>query len=295
MDHVDDNCFQNALYTVSREKCERGFWISSTDKKAFYDGLKVVESRKGEESVAHLGSRVYENKTDKPRVFPYTSHGYEHIKYEVNFAGNVQGRANLGVNRGEAGIVVQCDGFAAQRGEEGQLWERENLNLPPHTRMEESHNRYTTVWYNTYACQADLPIRVYSRKHVKNGATAAGTIGGAAGVAGGVAGGAAGGAVIGAAVGTVVPVVGNIVGCVFGGIIGGVAGGVLGIGVGGGGGAAIGAGVGAAVSNDNYVTVTAKEVFEKLPMFSEKEKMVYCEVSKSTVSEVVTATFTGLN
>ena len=88
MDHVDDKSFLNALRTVSREKCKWGFWTSSKDKKAFCDGLKVVESRKGEESVAHLRGRVYENKTDKPRVFPYTSHGYEHMKYEVIFAGN---------------------------------------------------------------------------------------------------------------------------------------------------------------------------------------------------------------
>ena len=284
-----DNCFHNALDTVSREKCERGFWISDKDETNFYKGLKIVKSRESasEKTVTHVKNRVFENTTDEPRVFPYTSCGYENMEYQEIFVGDVQGRANVGVNRSEVGIGVQCGGLTARRGEQGQEWERKHLNLPPHTKLEESHNRCTTVSYDTYACQADFSIRVYPRKYVKNGAAAGGGIGGVAGIGGGAAAGAA----IGVAVGTVVPIAGNIIGGVVGGIIGSLVG-LLG---GGAIGSASGAGVGGAVSNDNYVKVTAREIFKKLPNFSVRENMVYCEISKSTVSEGVTATYSDLN
>lgn len=118
----------------------------------------------------------------------------------------------------------------------------------------------------TYSCQANFNIRVYSRNPVKDGAA----IGGATTAVAGTAGGAAAGVVIGAAAGTVVPVVGNIVGGVLGGIIGG----VTGLVAGGLGGAGVGAGIGRAVSDDNPVLITARDVFHELPEFREKNNTV---------------------
>ena len=122
----------------------------------------------------------------------------------------------------------------------------------------------------TYSCLADAEIRVYNRAPVKDGAAGGGTVGGV----GGAVGGAAGGALIGAAAGSFVPVVGNFVG----GIVGGIIGGVTGLVGGGLSGAAAGAGIGSAVSNDQYVIITAKEVFEGLPGYRNDGRTVYCEM-----------------
>lgn len=122
----------------------------------------------------------------------------------------------------------------------------------------------------TYSCQANFKIRVYSRNPVKDGAA----IAGATTAVAGTAGGATAGVFIGAAAGTVVPVVGNIVGGVVGGIVGGVAGLVAG----GLGGAGVGAGIGRAVTDDNPVFITARDVFHELPGFREKNNTVYCDM-----------------
>ena len=285
---MDNKCIRGALNTVAREKCKRGFKIDSDDEKAFNDALEIISGKISEQYSTPVRTRVLDNKTNEPYNLPEASRGYAHKKYENKCTANVQGDVDGSVKGIPASVSAECDASCIKRGEEGQQWGKRNQRLPPQTRIEESCDRRTTVSYITYACQADLLIRVYNLKHVKDGAAAAGAVGGATGVAAG----ATGGAVIGAAAGTVVPVAGNIIGGVLGGIIGGVVGGVLGVGVIGGGGAAIGAGVGAAVSNDNYVTVTAREVFEKLPEFdvSKDGKKVYCKLPVSTDSLVNTTT-----
>ena len=117
--------------------------------------------------------------------------------------------------------------------------------------------------HNTVSCPANIEIRVYSLKHVKRGA--AGGAGGGAGV------GFAGGAITGAVVGTVVPGIGNLVGALVGGAIGVVAGAVGGGAVG----AGAGAGIGALVCYDNPVRITAREIFQELPGFEERDNKVY--------------------
>lgn len=114
----------------------------------------------------------------------------------------------------------------------------------------------------TYSCQSNLGIRVYNRQQVKDGAS----YGGVAGIAGGTIAGI----FIGASAGSVVPVVGNVIGGVIGGIAGFMGGGL--------GGAGIGAGIGSAVSNDEYVTIYARNIFEQLPGFREMDNVVYCEL-----------------
>ena len=129
---------------------------------------------------------------------------------------------------------------------------------------ETSQDNVTTVRLITYSCPADATLCVYTQRQVKDGAIGGGIVGGA--------GGTAGGAVIGAVAGSVVPVVGTVIGGVIGGVIGFVAGGVLG--------SATGAGVGKAVSNAQYYTITAKEVFNRMPGYrnSSDGKTVYCEL-----------------
>ena len=117
--------------------------------------------------------------------------------------------------------------------------------------------------HSTISCPTNIEIRVYSLKHVKRGA--AGGAGGGAGV------GFAGGAITGAVVGTVVPGIGNLVGFFVGGAIGLVAGAVGGGAVG----AGAGAGIGALVCYDNPVRITAREIFQELPGFEERDNKVY--------------------
>ena len=57
--------------------------------------------------------------------------------------------------------------------------------------------------------------------------------------------------------------------------------------------AGTGAGVGAAVSNDQYVSITAREVFQELPQFREKDNIVFCELTSSD-SELSTTVYTSL-
>ena len=182
-------------------------------------------------------------------------------------------------------MLVEVYNTSVQKGEEEREWKEDNLHLPSQTRMERSEDCVTIVSTVTYSCQANFPIRVYNGKHVKDGAAAAGALGGVAGAAGGATAGTA----IGAAVGTVVPVAGNIIGGVVGGIIGG----VVGLVGGGFGGAGTSAGVGAAVSNDQYVSITAREVFQELPQFREKDNIVFCELTTSSDSELSTTVYTS--
>ena len=123
--------------------------------------------------------------------------------------------------------------------------------------------RSLRIAQSTVSCPANVQIRVYSLKHVKKGAI--GGAGGGAGV------GFAGGAVTGAVVGTVVPGIGNLVGFFVGGAIGLVAGAVGGTAVG----AGAGAGIGALVCYDNPIRITAREVFQELPGFEERDNRVY--------------------
>lgn len=58
----------------------------------------------------------------------------------------------------------------------------------------------------------------------------------------------------------------------------GLIGGIVGFMVGGLGGAGVGAGIASAVSNEQYVMIYAREIFEQLPGFREKDNTVYCEL-----------------
>ena len=79
-----------------------------------------------------------------------------------------------------------------------------------------------------------------------------------------------------AVVGTVVPVTSGtivvaLVGWILGGVIGLFAGAVGGTAVG----AGAGAGIGALVCYDNPIRITAREVFQELPGFEERDNRVY--------------------
>jgi hypothetical protein len=163
---MEDKRIRAALETVAREKCKRGFWISSDDEKVFNDALQKVDSRKGQEYSTQVESLVFENKTNESYTSPEMSHGYEQMRYEGNVAGDVQGS----VKGAKAGVTAQCSGFSVIKGEKGQQWTNENQHHPSQTRIVKLHGRHTTVSYITYACQVDLRIRVYARKHVKDGA-----------------------------------------------------------------------------------------------------------------------------
>ena len=127
--------------------------------------------------------------------------------------------------------------------------------------------RNLRITNSTVSCPANIKIRIYNLKHVKKGAASGAGIAGATGLAGG--------AIAGAVIGTVVPGIGNIVGFLVGGAIGvfaGTAGGAAA-------GASIGAGIGGLVSYDKPVRVTARQVFQELPGFTECDNKVYFNLS----------------
>ena len=116
---------------------------------------------------------------------------------------------------------------------------------------------------STVSCPANIQIRIYKLKHVKRGAAGGAATGGVAGLVGG--------ALTGVVVGTVVPGIGNLVGILVGGAIGLATGTAGGSAVG----AGAGAGIGGLVSWDNPVRITAREVFQELPGFTECDNTVY--------------------
>ena len=111
----------------------------------------------------------------------------------------------------------------------------------------------------------ELKIRAHKKTKVtvrrlseaNYGAKAGASVGAAAGVAVGALG-AVGGAALGAAAGTVVPIIGNIIGGIAGGIAGALAGAAASTAAG----AGAGAGIGAAVTELDYVTLTAEDIFQ---------------------------------
>ena len=105
-------------------------------------------------------------------------------------------------------------------------------------------------------------------------------------VIGGVAGTAAGGAVgvgAGSMIGGVVGVIAGPPGILAGLILGGAIGGLVGAGSGGGAigavGSAIGAARGVTERHKRQFTITAKDVFRKLPNFREEGGNVYCQIT----------------
>ena len=281
---MENPWIRGALLTVAREKCAQGFTIDSMDEKVFNDALQTFGIGDGEKYINKERMRIFVNKTSAPYDFIHASQGYERASNEVKH--NVGNAAGC-MSKNEVGINVERSSSHARK-EEGQQWRNDNIYLPPQTRVRELYNRYSIVQHIKYGCQADLPIRVYPSKHVKDGAAVGGAVGGFSGAIGG----AATGALNGALVCSVIPGAGSVVGGVIGGIGGGVAG-MLGLGAIGSG---TGAGFGAAVSNAKCVLITAKEVFRKLEKFkfSEKNNMVYCELPMSTECELHVAEHTEI-
>ena len=93
---------------------------------------------------------------------------------------------------------------------------------------------------------ADYPIRVYASEPVRVGAEE----GGAAGIA------------IGALIGSIVPVAGTIIGGAIGGVVG----------------SGAGAARGAIVSNSDCHTVYARDVFCRLPQFTNDNNVARCTI-----------------
>ena len=127
--------------------------------------------------------------------------------------------------------------------------------------------RNLRITHGTVSCPANIKIRVYNLKHLKKGAASGAGIVEATGLGTG--------AVAGAVIGTVVPGIGNIVGALVGGAIGLAAGTVGGAAAG----AGVGAGIGGLVSYDNPVRITARQVFQELPGFTECDNTVYFNLS----------------
>ena len=99
-------------------------------------------------------------------------------------------------------------------------------------------------------------------------------IGGAAGAATGGVVGIAAGSAIGGGIGMIAGPPGILVGLIVGGVIGGL------VGTGSGGvGSAIGAARGVAERHERQLTITAKDIFCKLPEFREEGGNVYCQIT----------------
>ena len=103
-------------------------------------------------------------------------------------------------------------------------------------------------------------------------------IGGAAGAAAGGAVGVGAGGVIGGMVGAIAGPPGIVAGLFLGGVIGGLVGTGSGVGAGGSVGSAIGAARGVVERHKRQFTITAKDVFSKLPNFRQKGGKVFCQV-----------------
>ena len=262
-----------ALDTVARKKCKHGFHIDKADKNQL---LHLARSTSTYVDTVYIPECIVSctNMLNKNVQVSHTSQGSRQTSYESSTKAvmHIEGGGSGNVEGMDIGgtLQLQVDRSATRKREEShvQQWKQTVDTVPSHTHMEAAHGEIQIPNKIKVCVQADFVTRVYPRKPVKVGAAVGGGVGGAGGAAAGGTGGAAVGFLIGASLGSVVPGVGNIVG----GILGGVIGGIGGVAVGGGAGAGIGAGVGAIHSNVNWVTITAKEVFQELPHFSENEK-----------------------